>query len=521
MTAQGHRGLSLLPSADMPPVHPPVPSPVRLRRAAAACSLVVLLMVAATVLSTTPASSTEPTALAPPPAVAWTSCPGSPTIQCGSVRVPVDYRHPQGATIAIAVERAPALGPGAPRGTMLFNPGGPGESGNQILPVALAEFPATVRRSFNIVSFDARGTGASDPLRCGTSPSEMASVDPVPVAANEPLPGAAAFTAMAKACEQRARSLAPFINTTNTARDMDRIREALGLAKVSFYGLSYGTVLGAVYADLFPRHVATMVLDGAVDVNASLIVQAEQEAPAAEQSLQHLLATCGSVAPCPLGPDPTSYFRALSVSIRRHPLPAPGDGDDYPVTAGDLDTATLFALSVPEFTGQFLKAVVDAHDGNGAPLRVMSLGFDTDIDGAPLVDPLWAITCNDAAVHPGPIQAGNLARTLDSRYPIIGGYAATYAMGGCVAWPRSAEPVTDLHPEGTPPILVIGNTGDPNTPLVGARHLAAIFPKAGQLTWRGWGHTWLLSGSADVCMQQAVTKYLSGGGLPPAGTVCH
>jgi pimeloyl-ACP methyl ester carboxylesterase len=505
----------------MPSVPPTAPSPARLRRAGTACILLATLVVAVTTLSATPASSTEPTSLPPPPAVVWTLCPGSTTIQCGSVRVPVDYRHPQGATITLAINRAPALGPGVPRGTLLFNPGGPGESGNQILPVALAEFPAAVRRSFNIVSFDARGTGASDPLQCGTSPSAIASLDPVPGAANQPLPGTAAFTAMAKACEQRAPSLTPFIDTINTARDMDRIRQALGLAKVSFYGLSYGTALGAVYADLFPHHVATMVLDGAVDVNASLTVQAEQEAPAAERSLQHLLASCGSVSPCPLGPDPTSYFRALWTSITTHPLPAPGNGDNDPVTVGDLDTATLFALSVPEFTSQFLKAVVDAHDGNGAPLRADSLEFFTDIDGAPLVDPLWAITCNDAAVHPGPTQAGNLARSLESRYPIIGGYAATYAMGGCVAWPRPAQPVADLHPKGTPPILVIGNTGDPNTPLIGARHLAAIFPKASQLTWRGWGHTWLLSGSGDVCMQRAVTKYLSGGGLPAAGTVCH
>ena len=146
--------------------------------------------------------------------------------------------------------------------------------------------------------------------------------------------------------------------------------------------------------------------------------------------------------------------------------------------------------------------------------------FDTDIDGAPLVDPLWAITCNDAAGHPGPVAAGALARTLDARYPLIGAYAVTYTMAGCVSWPSARQPVTDLHPKGTPPIMVIGNTGDPNTPIIGARHLATIFPVAGMVTWTGWGHTWLLSGPADVCMQKVVTTYLSGGGLPPSGTVC-
>ncbi len=136
------------------------------------------------------------------------------------------------------------------------------------------------------------------------------------------------------------------------------------------------------------------------------------------------------------------------------------------------------------------------------------------------MDALWAITCNDAAVHPGPVAAGDLAVALNARYPLIGAYAVNYTMGGCVSWPRAQEPVVNLHPQGTPPVLVVGNTGDPNTPYIGARHLAAIFPSGRLLTWRGWGHTWLLSGSSDLCMQRLVTGYLSAGALPPAGTVC-
>jgi hypothetical protein len=113
-----------------------------------------------------------------------------------------------------------------------------------------------------------------------------------------------------------------------------------------------------------------------------------------------------------------------------------------------------------------------------------------------------------------------LARSIDARYPLIGAYAVTYTMGGCVSWPSALEPVADLHPRGTPPILVIGNTGDPNTPVINAQHLATIFADASMVTWRGWGHTWLLSGSADLCMQQLVTRYLTGAGLPHPGAVC-
>jgi pimeloyl-ACP methyl ester carboxylesterase len=457
---------------------------------------------------------------APPAPIAWAPCPGRPGIQCGSVVVPIDYRHPHGATLSVAVTRAPALDASQTIGTLVVNPGGPGESGNQILPIIVAELPAVIQQRFDIVSFDPRGTGASSALACGTSPSRVAALTPVPPAAGQPLPGSGVLTTMARACQAVAPKLEPFVNTTNTARDLDRIRQALGLSTISYYGLSYGTVLGAEYAELYPHRVRSMVLDGAVDINASLTRQAQEQAPAAEASTVHLLATCGGMAPCPLGADPTGTFRSLAASLSRHPLPAPGGGDTTPVTVGDLDTATLLAVSVPDDADGYLQALVAAEHGNGGPLRQQALALFIDLDGSSLVDPLWAITCNDAAAHPGPLAAGTLARTLAGRYPLIGGYSATYAMGGCVGWPTARQPVEDVHPSGAPPTLVIGNTGDPNTPIIGARHLAAAFPRAVQLTWMGWGHTWLISGSGDTCMQRWVSDYLLGDELPPPGTVC-
>jgi len=471
-------------------------------------------------------SSGAPTSAAlPPPGpvepIAWKPCPADVTIQCGTVLVPVDYLHPLRMSISLAVTQVRSLDASDPGGALVFNPGGPGESGNQILPVLVDRFPAAIHQRFDLVTFDPRGTGASDPLRCGTAPSALISVDPVPASAHQPLPGTPAFTAMARACRRRAASLAPFIDTTNTARDLDRIRQSLGLTRISYYGMSYGTALGSVYADLFPRHVATMVLDGAVDINASLTQQAVQEAPAAEQSLDHLLATCVPASACPLGADPRSFFRSLVASMRRHPLPAPGHGDTEPVTVGDLDTAGLFAVSVVGSDHAYESALVAAASGDGGPLRSLALQFATDIDGSPLVDALWAITCNDAPAHPGPVAAGDLARSIDARYPLIGAYSVTYTMGGCVAWPSAQRPVTDVHPTGAPPVMVIGNTGDPNTPLIGARHLATIFPAGSLVIWRGWGHTWLLSGSGDTCMQDLVSTYLTGGGLPATGTTCN
>ena len=335
------------------------------------------------------------------------------------------------------------------------------------------------------------------------------------------LPGTPVFAAIPPACASVAPARTSLVNTVNTARDLDRIRQALGVASINYYGLSYGTVLGTVYASLFPQRVRAMVLDGAVDLYAPLSTQAAEQAPAAERSLIHLLAACAADPSCPLGADPTAYFTRLATSMRDHPLAAPGNGDNTPVTVGDLDTATLFTVSVPGFTPMYYAALVDATHGDGRALRGLALEFVIDIDGAPLVDAQWAITCNDTTGHLGPAAAGNLARRLASRDPLIGGYAVNYSLGGCLAWPDARQPVSTIRPLRAPPVLVIGNTGDPNTPLIGARHLAAAYPHAVQLTWAGWGHTWLLSGSTNTCMADAVTRYIGGMGLPARGTVCR
>lgn len=455
----------------------------------------------------------------PPPPLSWSPCPGQPGLQCGSVLVPVDYAHPARGSLAVAVTQAPATD-GPARGVLVFNPGGPGESGNQILPLVLDKLPPSVRRTFEIVSFDPRGTGASQPLQCGTSPAAVASLLPVPAADGRPLPGTSVFASMVRACRQRAPGLFPYLDTEDTARDLDRIRQALGVTTIDYYGLSYGTVLGTVYADLFPHRVGAFVLDGAVDVGADLVTQADEEAPAAEHALDDLLVSCSAQGSCPLGPDPVAAYRSLAAQLTRRPLPAPGGGDATAVTVGDLDTAALLTVSVPAFTQTFESAVVAAQRGDGAPLRTLALEFETDVDGSSLVDPQWAITCNDTAPHPGPIAAGDHARALAQRYPLLGAYAVEYTYGGCVAWPPARQPVSGLRPKNVPPILVVGNTGDPNTPLVGATHLAALLPGARLVTWQGGGHTWLLNGSTDPCVQQVVAGYLLGT-LPPSRSVCR
>jgi len=402
----------------------------------------------------------------------------------------------------------------------VFNPGGPGESGVQILPILEALVPAAVRARFDLVSFDERGTGLSDQLLCGPSPEVVAGIDPVDERPGRPLPGAADFGPMASACARRYPGLLRFVDSTSAARDLDRIRQALGARQISYWGLSYGTVLGALYARLFPDRVRAMILDGAVVGSDPLARQAAEEAPAIVAALRHYFTTCRGDPTCPLRADPAGLYATLAARLTRQPLPAPGRGDPVPVTLGDLYTATLFALSVPSYAAAFPRAVASALAGDGSGLRALALDLEQDLNGSSLVGPEWAITCNDAASAPGPAAAGELARALAARNGAVGAYAVTYLMAGCVNWPAPLDPVTTLAVPGGPTLMVIGNTGDPNTPYVAARRLTRDLGRARLVTWRGWGHTWILNGPNDPCMVAVVDGYLIGGRVPGPATVC-
>jgi pimeloyl-ACP methyl ester carboxylesterase len=433
--------------------------------------------------------------------------------------VPVDYAHPAGPSLPLAVAEIPASGPGSPLGDLVFNPGGPGESGVGLLPVIAGSLPKAVTERFTVVGFDERGTGASSRLACGPSPSAAASVDPLPAAVGGALPAAALYRDMATSCAAADPGLAGHVDTLDAARDLDRLRQALGQAKLTFLGLSYGTLLGAAYAQLYPTRVGAMVLDGAVVPGMSLAADAVAEAPALEASLDHFFSTCAAQPACALGPDPAASWDALARELAAQPLP--GGAGDPPVTVGTLDTATLYYLSVPRFAGGYPTAVEDALHGNGGPLASMALGFFTDLDGSSLVGPLWSYTCEDTASHPTAAAATALAVRLQQHDPRLGAEAVTYNLGGCIGWSGPSHPVRAGRAAGAPPILVIGNRGDPNTPFSGAVQLAHQLSSGRLVEWDGWGHTWLLNGPGDACMDGIVIAYLDRSTPPPTGTVCR
>ena len=442
--------------------------------------------------------------------IRWTACPDQTGYRCGTLTVPLDDAHPGRGTVRLSVIEHPVADSS---GVIVLNPGGPGESGVLILPLLVSLLPPVVQERFTTVSFDERGTGSSRPLLCGPSPVAAASA----VAGTE---GATrTFAHLEESCRRAYPSLFPTVDTTTSARDMDRVRAALGVGRIDYYGLSYGTVLGSVYRQLFPDRVRAMVLDGAVDANLSLAADATAEAPAIQAAVEHELAVCATTPGCPLGSDPVAAYQGLVERLARAPLPAPGDGDPTPVTEGDLETATLLYLSVPSLTPGYLPALASAVAGDGGPLRSVAVGLETDLDDKSLVGPLWAITCNDAVAHPSGPATAALARSLAARYPLGGAEAVANNLIGCPGWSGSGGTVARLTPGHAPTPLVVGNTHDPNTPYVSARRLAGDI--GGRLvTYEGYGNTWLLNGSTDACMQRVVGAYLVDGTLPPAGTRC-
>lgn len=476
------------------------------RRGMGGALLALALLLPAVGVGASAASGSTPGADTP---VAWSPCPKVAGYQCGTLRVPLDYAHPSRGSVALAVMERPVA---QSKGVIVFNPGGPGESGVLILPILAMFMPQAVQDQYTFVSFDERGTGASEHLDCGPSAAAASSAVAGTAAATR------TFADVEHSCQAASPSLFPTVNTTTSARDMDRLRAALGVGKIGYYGMSYGTVLGSVYAHLFPSHVRTMILDGAVDTNLSLASDAAADATAMETALTRQLADCAGKPGCPAG-GAEALYRQVQQRLTATPLPAPGGGDSLPVTVGDLYTATLLYLSAPSLTPGYFPALTAAAAGNGAPLRSVALGLENDIDGQSLVGPLWTIACGDVTGHPGGAAAAALARTLAAHDPLIGAEAVSNYLIGCAGWGASPHAVAHLSPNGAPAPLVIGNVYDPNTPYPIAPKLAAA--TGGRLvTYVGDGHTWLLNGSKNACMQQVVTSYLVDGTLPAPRTQC-
>lgn len=469
-----------------------------------------------TTTTTAPPTTTTTEAPPDPPPLVWAPCGGN---ECATLTVPLDYAHPRAATIGIALARHRATDPARRIGSLVVNPGGPGEAGTRLLGRDLGVLPAGVEQRFDVVEMDPRGVGNSGGLRC-TDPATSgagsgAKVDPVPVTPAGRTALVDADRAYAGACAAAAGPLLGHIGSTDVARDLEQLRKALGDPQLTFLGISYGTLLGLTYADLFPTHLRALAIDGVIDPSLPSFELWMAQATGFQQQLDAFFAACGSSCAWRPGiPLPDAMDRLIQ-RLRDAPIPA---GDGAVVGVSELYSALFSRLSSPSRWSTLAQALGAAERGEGAPLLAITRSYLGEAPGSTInADASSAINCLDHPVDTDVDHYNALAAQARLRARQFGPYMA-WAGAMCAVW--DAPPTRAAHrvvAPGAPPVLVIGTTGDAATPYPWAQSVAGQLAGAVLLTRRGTGHVALFSSS---CVRAAIERYLVDLVPPAPGAVC-
>jgi pimeloyl-ACP methyl ester carboxylesterase len=465
--------------------------------------------------ATTSSTSTSTTTTQPPVTpISWTPCNGD--LQCGTLVVPLNYADPGGPTIPIAVARHPAEDPATRIGSLVIDPGGPGVSGIDDMANELASLTPQLLDDFDIVLFDPRGVERSDPVSCGqTSGGPTDPSDPVPTTPSQQAATIAGLRQFAAACEKSSATVLPYVGSVDVARDMDRLRIALGDPGLTYMGQSYGTLLGLTYASLFPTHVRAMVLDSVIDPALTFDQITQGQAQGFEAVLQSFFAWCAASSACPWRPagDPTAALLAQIAAANTSPAPA---GGGRVAAAGELYDALLDGLYARSDWPVLGAALAADAAGNGGPIVAMSDHYNQN-GSANGNDAAVAVDCLDHPVSHDLKDYGLLADQLATSAPVFGPLLA-WGEAGCAVWPAPpTRPVGPVAAAGAPPILVVGTTNDPATPYAWAVNVSKELSSAVLLTRDGDDH---VAYFYSACVRAYVQTYLVSGQTPPPGTVC-
>jgi pimeloyl-ACP methyl ester carboxylesterase len=466
----------------------------------------------------------------------WRTCPEPSVAQgggpapgrewkCATLKAPLDWDRPRGRTIELALVRARSLKPGKRIGSLLFNFGGPGASGVATLPAYGKEF-TRLRQGYDLVGFDPRGTGRSQGITClkGAALDRYYARDTTPDTPEERALDTAHNERYVKACQENSGPLLPHVDTESAARDIDLMRQVLGDRKTSYFGISYGTLLGAVYLHLFPARAGRFVLDGAVDPTLGQVDNDLLQAEGFQLALDHWMNRCAESKDCPIGRAPEHGSRKLAswlAGLDTRPLPTSGGRK---LTA-DLATLGIAAALYSDQTWVVLTKALDQamHDGRGDILLALSdLYNERDRQGrySSAQPAMRAVHCADTSEHLDDEDIAEALPRFRKASPVFGAYLAR-TMGVCDGWPvRGTSDRPDVRAPGAGPVLVIGTTGDPATPFQSARQLArALGEDVGvEIGMNGEGHSAYVSG--NPCLTRLVDGYLLRGIVPPRGTHC-
>ena len=451
--------------------------------------------------------------------------------QCAKVTVPLDYSQPGGQTIEIAMKKHLATG-SVRQGTLFMNPGGPGGSGvDNVGAMATTTF-AGVQKAYDIIGFDPRGIGSSTAITCSTD-AEAKAMEGV-----SPVDGAGAPVAFEKRaavmsehfkqleadCASRTKptELLDHVDTVSVARDLDILRALSGDQKLNYTGFSYGTYLGATYAELFPANTGRLVLDGALDPSLSYSERRQGQALGFERALRNYVAWCQSGQSCPLTGDTDAGVKQIGdIFTSANQSPVPSSDPNRPVTGEDMKRIVGFILYFPESSwsavSEALGQVINEHDASAFRAMADQIAAQPQVNTGANI----GINCLDYRVE------GNMATwTAQSKEleRIAPRFATVTEAGdlGCQAWGHTGtQPSKALHAKGAAPILVIGTTGDPATPYEWAEALADQLDSGQLLTWEGNGHAAYTNSGHGPCVTQAVDTYLLTGTMPKKGLTCH
>lgn len=462
-------------------------------------------------------------------------------LECGTVTVPVDYHYPDRATLDLGVVRAPAEGSAQEyKGSLVLNPGGPGAEGTRMLDLPV--FSDDIRDSFDLVSFDPRGVGESGGFACGNwyaiddARQRVAEADPAELDTADLQPLAEAAQRYAQTCaEAVGEEFLANIGTVNVARDLDVIRDALGDERLSFVGYSYGTHIGALYAEMFPENTRALVLDGAVETEQSNTEIALDQTAALQDTWELFVATCvNETDACPFTGVDGAEERMVGIleQLDRDPLhvdgvPINGDmlfmmfnmelyyEDSWDHLAGLL---TAIDADEPEAIDHHLGLLYDNTFGVYHEQDPREEEVDPALEHQDGHAVFTAVNCADRN-DPTDVAAYRDAAAGAAQESPLFGSALVWEQLPCAYWPDTEQAPTGFTASDAPPIVVIGTLTDPATPYAWSQELAAQLDPAVLLTYEGTGHT-LYGEDRSACVDAQADAYLLTGELPENGETC-
>jgi pimeloyl-ACP methyl ester carboxylesterase len=472
--------------------------------------------------TTEPTDTTEPAVSTVPPfepqPIEWTSV--GEQLEEGRLQVPIDYTDPDAGTFDLYLLRHVANDEDSRVGSLLVNPGGPGFAGTYLAEGAEFYYSEDLLDRFDIVAWDPRGTGLSEPaIDCIDDYDEyFAGTDITPDDDEERQQIIDIAEDFTNQCVENNEDILQFVGTNNSARDMDTIRRALGEDEISYFGFSYGSELGGVWTTMFPDTVRAAVFDGASDPNADLTADGLQQTAGFEATLATFLAQCSDNPDCPFNNDGDAEgaFDQLMLKLDEKPLPT---APDRPLLTRGVALQGVAAAMYTDAAWPDLElAIAMAMDGDGTGLLAFWDSYyqrqpDGTWDNA--LEAFQVIRCMDTDERPTVEEDG-------AQQPRFNEVAPRFAPGTtgsyfCTFFPETDDPRIAITGEGAGPIVVCGATGDPATPLESTRAMADALEDGRLIIVQANQHTCY---GADPCADELIDDYLINLNAPPEVTEC-